>query len=146
MVEKRRKRRNEIASLDVSLSLSLPAPHALSFAALSRIQHPRIIYSPTDFFASATKEGRATGAATATRRAARPAFLAGKGAAAATGETFREAKAATGALAATVREEAARRATAGAEARTRRVVCMVEREREGERERRSQEEGWSWRL
>ena len=67
MVEKRRKRRNEIASLDVSLSLSLPAPHALSFAPLSRIQHPRIIYSPTDFFASATKEGRATGAATAER-------------------------------------------------------------------------------
>ena len=70
------------------------------------------------------------GDATATRRAAaRPAFLATTGAAGAADETFREAKAATGALAATAREDAARRATAGAEARARRVVCMVERRR-----------------
>ena len=51
--------------------------------------------------------------------------MATTGAAGAADETFREAKAATGALAATAREEEARRATAGAEARARRVVCMV---------------------
>jgi hypothetical protein len=44
-----------------------------------------------------------------------------------------EAKAATGALAAAPeREEAERRATAGAEARTRSVVCIVARSEENE--------------
>ena len=136
--EKSRKRRKMLASRDQS---RLPHPHALPFPASPSFTNARTFHSPTDFFASATKEGRATGDATATRRAAaRPAFL--MGAAAATGaDTFKEAKATTGALAATTREEEARRApaTAGAEARTRRVVCMVLVE--GREERAVSEEG-----